>query len=173
MRNIPLENISYIGADIVGQIIQQNQDKYEKKNISFRKLDLIRDELPKTDVILCRDCIVHLSFDDALKALLNICRSKSTYLLTTTFTQRSMNTDIITGQWRTLNLQVSPFEFSSPLRVINEECTEWNGAFPDKSLGLWRIKDIEESLTNKVRDLMKYRFNGKRQVNHTLQNFML
>lgn len=159
MRNVPLENISYIGADIVEQIIKQNNEKYGNKNISFRKLDLIRDELPRTDVILCRDGIVHLSFDDAFEALRNICRSRSKYLVTTTFTQRSTNTDIITGQWRTLNLQVRPFELSSPLNVINEECTEWNGAFPDKSLGLWRIRDIEDSLTKKDKDRLKLSLN--------------
>ena len=37
-------------------------------------------------MILCRDCLVHLTFDDARAALQNLRRSGSKYLLTTTFT---------------------------------------------------------------------------------------
>jgi len=28
------------------------------------------------------------------------------------------------------------------LRLLNENCTEGDGAFGDKSLGLWRVDDI-------------------------------
>jgi hypothetical protein len=46
------------------------------------------------------------SVNDIFLALNNICESNSKYLLTTTFTERSCNADIATGQWRTLNLQI-------------------------------------------------------------------
>lgn len=148
MKDVDLKGVDYTGADIVADLIQANS-RYEASNVHFRRLNLINDKLPKMDLVFCRDCLVHLSFRDAFVALHNICDSGSTYLLTTTFTTRLHNRDIATGQWRTLNLEVSPFQFPPPLKTINEECHEGDGAFSDKSLGLWRIADIEECLTRR------------------------
>jgi hypothetical protein len=146
MRHVDLESIDYTGADIVTELIQRNS-QYEAPNVHFCRLDLIEDKLPEVDLVCCRDCLVHLSFKDAFMALHNICDSGSTYLLTTTFTGRQHNRDIATGQWRTLNLEGRPFSFPPPLRTINEDCTECEGAFNDKSLGLWRVEDVGECLT--------------------------
>ena len=57
-------------------------------------MDLVNDELPKVDLIFCRDCLFHLPNDMILKALENIYKSKSKYLLTTTFTDNIPNKDI-------------------------------------------------------------------------------
>jgi hypothetical protein len=46
------------------------------------------------------------------------------------------------GKWRPLNMQLPPFNFPNPICIINEKCTEGEGEFKDKSLGLWRLKDI-------------------------------
>lgn len=142
MKNVSLDDVDYIGADIVDDLIKANSDLYERDGVRFRKLNLIKDKLPKVDLVICRDCLVHLSFEDIFSALGNLRNSESEYVLTTTFTGRTENTDIRTGQFRTINLQIAPFNFPEPLRVIDEGCTEGNGAFTDKSLGLWRIRDI-------------------------------
>jgi len=126
------------------QSIKWGQFRVAKSGVWFRKLDLIRDRLPKVDLILCRDCLVHLCFADIVRALDNICDSRSGFLLTTTFTERRENHDIATGQWRFLNLEAAPFTLPRPLKVINEGCTEGEGVWGDKSLGLWRIADIRE-----------------------------
>jgi hypothetical protein len=145
MRHVNLEGTDYTGADIVTDLIRGNS-QYETPDVHFCKLNLIDDKLPKVDLVFCRDCLVHLSFRDAFIALHNICDCGSTYLLTTTFTSRPHNRDIATGQWRTLNLEVPPFLFPPPLKTINEECHEVDGAFSDKSLGLWRVEDIGKCL---------------------------
>jgi hypothetical protein len=146
MGHVDLAGIDYIGADIVMDLIRRNS-QYEAPNVHFCKLNLIDDELPRVDLVFCRDCLVHMSFRDAFIALHSICDGGSTYLLTTTFTSRPHNRDIATGQWRTLNLEIPPFSFPPSLRTINEECREVDGAFRDKSLGLWRVEDIEKCLT--------------------------
>jgi hypothetical protein len=102
-----------------------------------------KDSLPAVDMVFCRDLLVHLSYADAFAALRNLRASGSTYLFTTTFTRRSRNFDIpTTGEWRPLNLQLAPFGFSEPLTLINEKCTEGDGSWSDKGLGLWRISDL-------------------------------
>lgn len=146
MKGVDLKGINYMGADIVKELIQKNRE-YERENVCFRNLNLLSDNIPIMDLVFCRDCLVHFSFDDIFQALHNICNSQSEFLLTTTFTERKVNCDILTGQWRTINLEVAPFCFPKPLMIINEECTERNGLYKDKSLALWRTKDIQESLT--------------------------
>lgn len=151
MRNVDLGGIDYIGADIVRDLIEENNSRFQHDNVHFLHLNLIDDALPNSDLVLCRDCLVHLSFSDIFKALNNICESGAKYLLTTTFVDREHNPDIKTGRWRELNLELPPFSFPEPVALIDEECRENGGLYRDKSLGLWRVDDIRELLHNSNR----------------------
>ena len=143
MNNTNLDALEkYIGADILSDLIKVNKKKYSTTKKIFKSLNLTRDKLPKVDLILVRDCLVHFSYDDILKSLKNIKSSSSKYILTTTFPKTIVNEDIITGYWRPLNLQKPPFSFPKPILLLNEKCTEEEGKYNDKSLGLWRIEDI-------------------------------
>jgi len=146
MRYVDLAGMEYVGADIVAELVESNRANYATENITFEHLNLIQDDLPAVDLIFCRDCLVHFSFDDIFKALHNIIRSGADYLLTTHFTERSENHDIPTGSWRTLNLEISPFNFPQPLRILNEDYTGNEGRFRDKSLALWTVEAIQDSL---------------------------
>jgi SAM-dependent methyltransferase len=140
---------SYVGADIVDEAIRRNQINHgiaEEPTRRFVKVDLIEDPLPKADMILCRDCLVHFAFADALRALRNIAASGAEYLVTTHFVGERENRDIVTGEWRPLNLERRPFGLPPPLRVINENCTEDGGIYADKSLGVWRIADLATAM---------------------------
>ncbi len=143
MSKTDLKVANYIGGDIVPEIIENNKKRYESNGRRFQVMDITKDRLPKVDVILCRDCLVHLSYKDIFSALKNIKLSNSTYLLTTTFINRNKNRNIFSGGWRPLNLTIPPFNFPKPIRNINEKCTEAEGRCADKSLGLWRINDIK------------------------------
>jgi hypothetical protein len=141
MQSVPLEGIQYIGADIVKPLVAITAARYGNSSRQFLVLDLVSDELPLADLVLCRDGLVHLSFRAIHRAIRNLIASHATYLLATTFPGRA-NQDCVTGEWRALNLEAPPFLFPPPLRLINEGCTEAAGAFADKSLGLWRIADL-------------------------------
>ena len=142
MQHVPLPGIRYIGADIVPELIAANQARYGTTRRRFVVLDLMHDALPPADLLLCRDGLVHLSFEAIGQALANLHRSPIPYLLATTFPACSQNEDIVTGDWRVLNLEAPPFSFPPPLERINENCTEGGGLFQDKSLGLWRVADL-------------------------------
>jgi hypothetical protein len=144
MQHTDLTGISYIGADIVKEIVDRNAEQFGNGTIGrqFLHLNLCEDPLPDADLILCRDCLVHLSNNDVFKALRNIHRSHARYLLTTTFANRDQNVDIPTGEWRTLDLSLEPFLFPSPTKIINERCTLSGNDYADKSLALWRIQDL-------------------------------
>jgi hypothetical protein len=133
----------YIGADIVPSLIRELNARCRNDHRIFEILDLTKDPLPKVDLVLCRDALVHLSSNDIKRAVANLKQSGSSYLLATTFTDRNHNLEIATsGDWRPLNLEIAPISFPRPLRLINEGCTEDNHQFKDKSLGLWRLEDL-------------------------------
>ena len=142
LSEMDLGRLSYLGVDIVKELVEQNTIAYGAAERSFFQADIVNDPLPPADLILCRDCLVHLSFAEASRVLANFRRSGSRYLLTTTFTDRNKNFDIYTGGWRTLNLCKSPFNFPVPLLVLNEEYAGGNGQYTDKSLALWRLEDL-------------------------------
>ncbi len=142
LRAVDSGLIKYIGADLVPEVAEQNQQRYSCPGKRFISLDVVRDPLPPADLILCRDCLVLLSFEDVAQALRNFRRSGARYLLTTTFPAQSSNRDGSAGTWRPLNLQAAPFNLPPPLRILNEKCEESNRAFSDKSLALWRLEDI-------------------------------
>lgn len=145
MREVPLPaGATYVGGDIVEQLVERNRSKYGSENRDFRTMDLMRDPLPAADLILCRDALVHFSFADIRAAVFNLKLSGAEYLLTTHFAGNRKNSDIVTGQWRPLNLTQAPFYFPPPLLTIDEQCSERDGEYRDKCLALWRLKDLPE-----------------------------
>ncbi len=146
ISKVPLENIDYLGADIVKELIQKNQELHGSRERTYVELDITQEIPSRATLILCRDLLVHLNTQQIYKALHNMKRSGSSFILTTTFTDNRAyrNLPIITRSvgWRPINLQAAPFNFPEPLEVINEECTEGEGVFADKSLGLWRLSDL-------------------------------
>ena len=106
-------------------------------------LDATSDLLGTYDLILCRDLLVHLTNEQALKVIDNFKESGSTYLLATTFVNLERNVELRVPRfgvgWRPLNLAVFPFNLGSPIRTINENSSEGRGRYQDKSLGLWKL----------------------------------
>ncbi len=143
MSRVDLDGVDYLGADIVEALVQRNQQTYGNlPNVRFEVLDLLTDELPRMDLILVRDCLVHFSNQNIMMALQNIRRSGCTYLLTTTFSKLPQNKDIITGEWHPINLQLPPFLLPPPLLLLDEQSDGSGSPLRQKSLGLWRVQDI-------------------------------
>lgn len=146
MKHVNLDGVFYTGADVVDPLIERNQVIFGGMNRRFLRLNLLKDHLPQVDLIFCRDCLIHFSDQDVKQALKQICESDSTYLLTTTYPEHKDNPIIITGQWRPLNLEQAPFYLPAPLEKINERCSEGEGEYKDKSLGLWSIATLRQHL---------------------------
>lgn len=142
MQKVNLEDVNYIGGDIVAGVVESNNTRFSSDTISFREIDIINDTLPKVDLILCRDLLVHLKNKQITAALKNIKKSGAKYLLTTSFKNTTNNQDNgIIGFWRTINLELTPFNMTNPIDEIFENCTEGEGKFNDKYLLLYQIND--------------------------------
>ena len=135
-------NLDYTGGDIVDQLVDEDNKLYGSPSIRFEKIDVIKDSLPKADLLICRDCLVHLSNKEVLLALANIRAGNFKYVALTSFLSRKSNPDIRTGKWRPLNMHLAPFNLPQPVAVIDEKCTEAGGRFSDKTLSVWRSSDF-------------------------------
>lgn len=127
---------SYIGFDIVEDLIESNL-VYLNEKISFSCSSISDVDLPKSDLIICKDVLFHLSYEDTIKAIENFKRSGSKYLLTTSFTDY-INKDIKSGGWRPINLQSHPFNFSNPY-IYWENIENRSDSLSNKSMGIWKI----------------------------------
>ena len=140
MQYVDLGGIEYIGGDIVPSIVEENQRRYANASRRFVQLDLTRDKLPDASVLLCRDCLVHLSYANIRAVFANIARSKIRYVLMTSFPGRRDNYDVADGDWRALDFEAPPFSLPKPSLTIVEECAEEEGAYSDKSLVAWSVE---------------------------------
>ena len=135
----------YVGVDIVPNLIEELQSQFlSASDRQFLVADITSTPLPDADVILCRDCLVHLSYANIFRAIENFCRTSARYLLTTTFADWGENRDCEDGDWRPLNLTQPPFSWRQPVALLNEHCTEADGAYADKSIGVWPLDDIRK-----------------------------
>ena len=134
----------YVGIDIVPDLVERLRARAAAGDIGgdYHLADITRDPLPRCDAILCRDCLVHLSFANIERAVANFRRSGATWLIATTFPQWQTNGDCEDGDWRALNFEHAPFDWGAPVELLNENCTEAGGGWRDKSLGVWRLSEI-------------------------------
>lgn len=132
--------ISYIGGDIVTELIEKNSKQYGNGMTSFQNLDITADPLPKADLMICRDVLFHFSDKDVTRVLKNFIDSEIKYFLTTSHTECKKNFDILTGQFRLLNLEKPPFNFRDPLFAIDD----WIEGFPVRKMFLWTREAVAE-----------------------------
>lgn len=140
-KEMKLDLDSYIAGDIVVPLIASIAGKYTSPTRSFRVMDLTKDVLPDCDLILVRDCFIHLSFESIFAALRNITQSKIRYLLTTQHADIAANVNRETGSFHALNLCLPPFNFPPALELIDDYA---EGLKPHQ-LGLWRVADLRDA----------------------------
>jgi SAM-dependent methyltransferase len=138
--------VDITGVDIVPALIERLQARAASGKIRGRYglADITRDPLPKCDAILCRDALVHLSFANIARTLANFRTSGATWLIATTFSQWQANVDCEDGDWRALNFERAPFNWGASVELLNENCLEAGGGWRDKSLGVWRLDDLND-----------------------------
>lgn len=127
----------YIGVDIVPSIIRRNNALYCSEQRSFQVMDATRDLLPRADATLCREVLFHLSFSDIWRLVENIQRADSSFLIATNDSDINYNADVLSGDFRLLNLHKAPFFFPSPARSIPDNCVSAN-----RTLSAWRVVDL-------------------------------
>ena len=120
-----LSSVSYLGVDVVESVIEFNSNSYSASNIEFISRDITTYEIPKVDLIICKDVLQHLCNKDVIEILIKIIKSSKFSLITNDFTSGgSVNKDINNGNYRCLDLSLSPFNLDV-LTVIEFERAGW------------------------------------------------
>ena len=141
---------AYVGGDVVEAIVAANNERYVTAARSFVQVDLTTGPLPSVagepaDAVLCRDCLVHLSFANIARAFRVVRASGARFFIATTFLEHATNVDVIDGNWRMLNLERAPFNLPSPVAVLVEGCEEEGGAYADKALAAWKVSMLDQA----------------------------
>lgn len=114
---------NYIAIDIVKDLILYNKEKFKAENLEFLCLDIAKDNLPFTDIVIIRQVLQHLSNTEVQNIVGKLANFK--YIILTEHLPLGNfvpNKDIISGQGIRLkkqsgiNLLKPPFNF-----MIKEE----------------------------------------------------
>ncbi len=136
MREIEV-GCQYIGVDVAQSIIDLNVRNHSAKNRSFCVLDATKDSLPRADTVLCREVLFHLSFQDIWSLIRNIRSSGVSNLIATNDVSTSFNADILSGDFRLLNLHKPPFRFPQPALSIPDD-----EVLPGRILASWTVSTL-------------------------------
>jgi hypothetical protein len=75
-----LPNITYVGCDIVPELIAHHNQHYGTDRISFRQIDIVVDPLPAGDICLVRQVLQHLSNEEISNIMTRMGRYKLVYV---------------------------------------------------------------------------------------------
>jgi SAM-dependent methyltransferase len=165
MKEVDFGSTSYVGADIVSEIVDDNQRRYGSPSRRFMVLDLVRDPLPASDMIFVRDCFIHFSTDLIFEALANIAGSSMRYAclghdrdhgrypngenVALDRTEGGVNVE-----FRPLDFEIPPFSFPPPIAVIPEdEHRKADGAGGDGVMAIWETSQIRAVLETRAHRL--------------------
>ena len=139
MTELPA-NFKYVGADIVTALVDSNKSKYP--NVEFHCLDITSDCLPDVDVLFCRDCLIHFSFDDIKKAFKNIVRSNIQHVMLTNYPDQQVP-DISTGGFHPTNFTLDPINLGAPIDNIFDWIPGTANGNQKRYMSLWHRSAIE------------------------------
>ena len=130
--------IDYIGGDIVPELVNKNNQNFEK--LKFIEFDIINStDYPKVELIHIKDCLFHFSFKDIVRVINSLKKSNIKKMLLTSHKSKILkNLDIQTGDFRYLDLEKKPFNFPKPKKRVKDFKF---GEFP-KYVNLWNIDEI-------------------------------
>lgn len=109
-KYIDWDGIDYIGYDIVKEIVEKNYEEYSAPNITFGRANCILADLPRADLLICKDVLQHLS-NESIREFLKQLPKYSVCLITNDidFFFNTNNSPIQDGEYRPVDLTKPPF----------------------------------------------------------------
>jgi SAM-dependent methyltransferase len=105
------DGVEYTGYDVVESVIRKNQERYGSENIHFIHSNFLTEDLPVTDLILCKHVLQHLTNADIALFIKQLPKFK--YCLITNQVENTTltgdNADIPIGHCHKVDLTKSPF----------------------------------------------------------------
>jgi hypothetical protein len=136
MKEIAGKLDRYVGVDIVPDLIERNTAAHASDTVSFVCADIALDRLPRADLVLCRDCLIHLPTRLIRRALRNFRSSGAHYLMLTSDRDAGPFHDIPLGSFRRVDFSRPPFSFPIPVCALAEDETG------SRQLCLWELHSL-------------------------------
>lgn len=123
------KDFNYIGWDSHPILINELNDKYGDEYTLFQLKDIVTEEYPKVDLIICRDVLFHMKPIIINNVLDKIYSTNSKYFITTTYDINKNyedkniknNNNITNWYFHPINLDIYPYELSKhKLEYIDE-----------------------------------------------------
>jgi glycosyltransferase involved in cell wall biosynthesis len=114
-RFMDWKGATYVGFDLVPDLIEANRKAFGRPGVSFEIFNNL-DDLPDADVLLCKDVFQHLP-NDTIREYLAAFKRKARFLLITNDDQPDdgLNSNIRAGEWRPVRLDYPPFAERAPI----------------------------------------------------------
>ena len=149
MSKINLDNINYMGCDVVEDLITSNISIYKKNNINFSIKNIIKDNLPNADLLIIRDLLVHLDDIDIILCLENIKKSNYRYIGITNYPKLKNNNKRLFGdslrlgdKWRAINLSRAPYNLPNPTHNLSDK-NNLSVVDENKYMSIWSYNDFD------------------------------
>lgn len=113
MRFVDLSDAYYLGCDWV---FHNDMTIHEADNINFVKCNIAEFKIPSCSIIVCKDVLIHMTNEQTMAVLGNIRKSKSKFLLATSYDVPDNNRVI--NNYAPLNMEKDPFNMGSPISSL-------------------------------------------------------
>jgi len=124
--NIP-SNKTYKGIDVVHEVIEEDKKLYGKENVQFYFINDLYDikqgdKLFRGDLLIIKDVLMHLPNAKVQYFIDKILPNFKYALITdTVIPNDNMNKDILTGQWRPVDITAPPFNLENVVTIMDYE----------------------------------------------------
>lgn len=151
MQYVDLKGVDYVGIDIVEDIVKTNTELFSGNNIRFQVADVTSDVLPKSDLLMCRDCLFHLKHWLKWEFFKNFHKSGIQYLLTSVHNNPVNRKLPSNGKFRWFNPRIEPFNLCDPIELILDSPFESERQTEDdfrsiRYMGLWNRDQVANAL---------------------------
>ncbi|WP_179335630.1 class I SAM-dependent methyltransferase [Winogradskyella costae] len=128
---------NYIAIDIVDNLIERNKALFKEGHLEFQCLDIVKDELPKAEVVILRQVLQHLSNTEILKVVEKLHNYK--YVILTEHIpvgNFEPNKDIISGQGIRIKKDSGVDVLKAPFKLKIVEEQKLSEIFLDHNKGI-------------------------------------
>lgn len=119
----------YTGVDVVEDVVAADRDRWGDERTRFTAGDAMTGDVPSGDLLLVKDVLQHWPTSDVERFLRQVLPRYSYALLTNDLASvhwdGPVNADMTLGGWRTLDLEIAPFEIEARHRWDFDIRGEW------------------------------------------------
>ena len=137
MRHVDLTGITYTGYDVASIVVEQNNQKFAKSNLTFETLSVYSD-LKNAELLICKDVLQHLPLSE-INAIITQCFTNFNYVLVTNcignVKKSTFNKNVNYGEFTNIRILEPPFS------LVGTEVLRWRS--PIRSIILPDMKIVD------------------------------